>query len=310
MNNGAPGTLVSLLDGVIDYAGLFPPAEHDMDEMVRRFAAGLAGHASWMLGRVVVPITRLDEFEQAAAGLLPASDTEDPWCLSLLVSSAEDVALAADIDRLAAFNSCHCVPENGLALADVIELRAQTSDGIDQALDLLPDDVFPFFELAADEDNRGLIAALAGSEAAAKIRTGGVKPELNPSTRSVARFIHQCVQAGVPFKATAGLHHPLPNEEPTIPAHQQGFLNVFAAAVVVDSHKIDEDQVVELLDLIEGFSFEDDHMKVGDYKLSREQIEEARAGLAISFGCCSWEDPLADLQALGLLPRTDSVGSS
>lgn len=310
MTDGIRGTLVSLLDGVIDYAGLYPPAEHDMDEMVRRFAMGLSGSASWMLGRVVVPVGRLDEFEQAAAGHLPDSDTEDPWCLSVLVSAADDDTLPADIDRLATFNERHCHPANGLALADVIELKAHTPEGIDQALDLLPDDLFPFFELPAGEDNRGLITALAGSDAAAKMRTGGVKPELNPPTQAIARFIHQCVMAGVPFKATAGMHHPLPNDEPNIPAHQQGFLNVLSAAAVVQHHRIDEADVVDLLDLTEGFSFDDDHMQAGAFKLTREQVEDVRAGLAISFGSCSWEEPLADLQALGLLPRTDPVGSS
>ena len=180
MNKEAPGTLVSLLDGLIDYAGLYPPANLGMEDMVCQFNKGLSSEADWMLGRVIVPINRLDEFEKAAAACLPSVDTEDPWCLSVLVSAAGSDALAGDIEKLAAFNEHHCIPGNGLALADVIELRATSSEGIDQALDLLPDDLFPFFELPAGQDNRGLLAALAGSDAAAKIRTGGVKPELNP----------------------------------------------------------------------------------------------------------------------------------
>ncbi|MCH2133675.1 MAG: hypothetical protein MK116_07985 [Phycisphaerales bacterium] len=296
-------TLVSLLEGVVDYAGLYPPANHGMDEMVRRYAAGLAAPTSWMLARVIVPVNRLDEFEQAADGLLPRSDTEDPWCLSVLVSPAGSDTLERDIECLARFNERHCEAQHGLALADVVELRADSAEGVEDALDLLPDDLYPFFEVDTDEDSRGLLAALAGSDAAAKIRTGGIKPELNPPTEAVAKFIFNCAQAGVPFKATAGLHHPLPNDEPSIPAHQQGFLNVFAAAAAAQHLRIDEQEIAAMLDLIEGFHFEDEQMRVGETILTREQIEDTRAGLAISFGSCSWEEPVDDLTALGFLPR-------
>lgn len=310
MTDQVPGTLMSLLDGVIDYAGLFPPANCDMEEMVSNFARGLSSEADWMLGRVIIPLSKLDAFEHAVSSLLPTEDHEDPWCLSVLVSSAGSERLEADIETLALFNERHCEPGNGLALADVIELKGPSSEAIDDALDLMPDDLFPFFELDAEQDVRGLLAALAGSDAAAKMRTGGVTPELNPSTETVARFIHQCVLAGVPFKATAGLHHPLPNENASVPAHQQGFLNVFAASALAQSENLDVDQIVEVLDMIEGFSFDPDIMTVGQYSLSREQIEDSRAMMAISFGSCSWQEPLDDLRALGFLPRAQSVQSS
>ena len=307
MTDHIPGTLMSLLDGVIDYAGLYPPANCGMEEMVSNFAKGLASEADWMLGRVIVPVSRLDEFEAAAKSILPVDDESDPWCLSVLVSPAGTEQLESDIQSLAEFNERHCDAKNGMALADVIELKADTAEAIDDALDLMPDDLFPFFELDAQRDVRGLLAALAGSEAAAKIRTGGVKPELNPSTRTVAGFIQHCVQCGVPFKATAGLHHPLPNENTAVPAHQQGFLNVFSAAALAQSENLDLDELVDVLDLLEGFAFEMDAMKVGAYTLTREQIEDSRAMMAISFGSCSWLEPLEDLQSLGFLPRADAV---
>ncbi|MDG2094198.1 MAG: hypothetical protein P8J89_02885 [Phycisphaerales bacterium] len=310
MNAHVSGTLMSLLDGVIDYAGLFPPASCSMEEMVANFASGLGSEADWMIGRVIVPLSKLDAFEAAAGSLLPKEDHEDPWCLSVLVSPAGSDQLEKDIETLAQFNERHCEPDNGLALADVIELQGPSADAIDDALDLMPDDLFPFFELDTDQDVRGLLAALAGSDAAAKIRTGGIKPELNPSTQTVARFIHQSVQSGVAFKATAGLHHPLPNENSVVPAHQQGFLNVFTAAALAQAENLDVDGIIEVLDMIEGFEFGEEQMKIGQYTLSREQIEDSRAMMAVSFGSCSWQEPLDDLKALGFLPRSDTVQSS
>lgn len=310
MSDHVSGTLMSLLDGVIDYAGLFPPARCGMEEMVANFAKGLAGEADWMIGRVIVPLSKLDEFEAAAGSLLPTDDHEDPWCLSVLVSPAGSDQLETDIETLARFNERHCESANGLALADVIELAGPSAEAIDDALDLMPDDLFPFFELDAEEDVRGLLAALAGSDAAAKIRTGGIKPELNPSTETVARFIHQCVQSGVPFKATAGLHHPLPNENAAVPAHQQGFLNVFTAAALAQAEDLDVERIIEVLNMTEGFRFGPEEMEIGQYTLTREQIEDSRAMMAVSFGSCSWQEPLDDLKALGFLPRADTVQPS
>ena len=57
--------LRALLEGVFDYAGLFPPARLGMDETVRNYARYLDGERSWMLGRLIVPVARLDEFEAA-----------------------------------------------------------------------------------------------------------------------------------------------------------------------------------------------------------------------------------------------------
>jgi len=53
--------------------------------------------------------------------------------------------------------------------------KSPAPDQIDSAIELIPDDYFPFFEFPADiatnGDCRGFVAALAGHGAAAKIRT-------------------------------------------------------------------------------------------------------------------------------------------
>ena len=52
--------------GLVDYAGLFPPAALAMAEAARRYAAYLGSPEAWMLGRFVVPVERLDELADAA----------------------------------------------------------------------------------------------------------------------------------------------------------------------------------------------------------------------------------------------------
>ena len=53
----------SLFEGIIDYAGLFPPAKLPMDEAFARFVEHRSSEDGWMLARFVCPATRLDELE-------------------------------------------------------------------------------------------------------------------------------------------------------------------------------------------------------------------------------------------------------
>src|SRR5436190_17389433 len=50
-----------LLEGVIDYAGLFPPAKLPLDQALRNYARYRHEPEGWMLGRFVCPASRLVE---------------------------------------------------------------------------------------------------------------------------------------------------------------------------------------------------------------------------------------------------------
>ena len=69
----------SLLDGIIDYAGLFPPAKLPMDEAFRRFLDHRSSADGWMLARFVCPAARLDELE-------PLLESTDPSSLPTTLS--------------------------------------------------------------------------------------------------------------------------------------------------------------------------------------------------------------------------------
>src|SRR5262249_6827657 len=126
----------------------------------------------------------------------------------------------------------------------------------------------------------------------AKIRTGGVKPEVIPSAGDVAAFIVACAERMLPFKATAGLHHPIRAEylltyEPNAPqAVMHGFLNVFLAACFAWYGRRD---LEPLLDETGPSAFRfDDRAHWRDWSLDAAQVREARTQFAHAFGSCSF----------------------
>lgn len=298
-------TLRTLLAGLVDYAGLFPPANLDMRATAERYANARSGEHEWVLGRLICPASRLDELADAAAGLLPTGDRDEdaPWYVSAIIDGPLDGSLA----MIAAFNERHA--DGPTAVVDAVELKAPDTGFIDSAIEVIPDELFPFFEIPTGVDPRGPIAALAGAEAGAKIRCGGVTPDLIPDLARIAAFLSACVAADVPFKATAGLHHPLRGEhpltyEPDAPrATMHGFLNVFLTACLIHAHDIDEHTARAVLDAanIDDFIFRDDAIAWFDQRLTLDEIDAARQRLATSFGSCSFDEPVEDLSTLGLL---------
>jgi hypothetical protein len=147
------------------------------------------------------------------------------------------------------------------------------------------------------------------ADAYIKIRTGGLTPEAIPSTEDIADFLCEAAARRLPFKATAGLHHPLRSLRPLTyaPDCQQammhGFLNVFLAAAFA-WHRAKREVVLGILNETEAgaFQFGERAALWNGHKLSAQQIQEARRDFAHSFGSCSFEEPITDLRELDLLP--------
>ena len=59
-------SLRALLSGVVDYAGLFPPAQLPLDQAIRNYARYRQEADAWMLGRFVIPVSRLLEWDAFA----------------------------------------------------------------------------------------------------------------------------------------------------------------------------------------------------------------------------------------------------
>lgn len=290
----------TLMDGLVDYAGLFPPAAEEMREALENYAKYVAGNDASSLGRFIVPVTRLEELEREAADRLPHAHG-DAWRLSALIG--DDIPTA--IEKIHAFNRRHGRGSNGgKAVIDVVELKAASVDSIVGLKGAIPDSLTSYIEVPVLGDIDALVSAIARIGARAKIRTGGVTPEAFPSARAVIDFIVACRRAGVPFKATAGLHHPLRGEyrltyEPNSPrGTMYGYLNVFLAAALLD---IGAERDVAATALEESdpdsFAFSDDAIEWRGRRLTRQQLAHSRK-FAISFGSCSFREPIDELAQL------------
>ena len=81
-----------------------------------------------------------------------------------------------------------------------------------------------------------------------------------------------------------------------------GFLNVFLTAAFCFNGigAVDAPRLVSLEDAGE-LVFDDDGVAWGDYRLSTAEIERVRRRFAMSFGSCSFTEPVEDLTLLGLM---------
>ena len=290
--------LRALVAGLVDYAGLFPPAWLSMPEAAARYASYLESADAWVLGRFVVPTARLGELAVNAARYVASAP--HPWRLSALVG--DDVA--ADARRLRSFNASYV----GQLVVDAAEVKGADAEGIERATGALGDALDVYVEVPHEPDPRRLLEVVRRAGARAKIRTGGVTPDVFPSAAQVARFIVRCAELDVPFKATAGLHHALRGEHrltyqrDAASATMFGFLNVFVAAALASAGAGETDLVALLEERRStAFSFGGDGVRWRSQGVSLEQLVRARTSLAVAFGSCSFREPLDDLQELGLL---------
>jgi hypothetical protein len=290
--------LRALLSGIVDYAGLYPPAALDMATAVGNYATYAASADAWMLGRFIVPAARLGELENA----FTSTDSAMPLPMKLSVVLGTDVS--SDIESVRAFASEHAQRFS----VDAVEAKLATETAIDRATALTEGEFELFAEIPVDNDPRPLVAAMARAGTSAKIRTGGVTPDAFPSSANIVRFMRRCIDAGVRFKATAGLHHPLRAEFPLTYETSSprgvmfGYLNVFLAAAAV-AQGVSDDDACRILEETDAASIvaTDDALIWRGITLSGEQLVRTRVRVAVSFGSCSFREPVDELRSLSLV---------
>jgi hypothetical protein len=282
----------TLLAHVVDYAGLFPPAGLDMESAVRNYQDALGGENGWMLGAFVVPAPRLGVFVEAFEHVC-CGEREQPWTLSVVCAGEADQRAVEEFQEGAIF---------------LRSVESKTADRASAEAELrdLPASRFCYVEFPP-ERAPAILPMLAAKDGRAKLRTGGLKADAIPSVETVAGFLRACAAERVPFKATAGLHHPirglhLLSPEGAARATMHGFINLFLGAALA-WFGADETALWRTLEEEDATAFrvDDDVIRWHEHAMTADQLELVRRDFAISFGSCSFAEPVDDLTAMGWL---------
>jgi hypothetical protein len=252
---------MTLFDALVDDAGLFPPTSLHMSDALARHRADLAGHNPLLTHRFLCPTSRLDELRRHDPG---------PIRLGLIV----DTPVLPPLDRLT---------------IDLVEACLAPGETIGALAARLRPPAPLFVEVPPAEIARVVKTARRHG---LKVRCGGLTADAFPTPHELGEFVRLCVENGIRFKATAGLHHAVRHPDPTLGVYRHGFLNlVLATCAAVEGR--DPAHLLELGDRAELV------------RLARAVPEETAGrarSLLVGYGSCNTRAPVEDLQALGLVP--------
>lgn len=279
----------TLLVGLFDYAGLYPPASLSMLSAANNYLEYSRGRRARALGRFIVNLDRLEELKSVAG------DSFGQFRLSVIADEGGDWAAMASRGR-------------GGSPIGAVEVKCGSADDVKRLAGKMPSGVTTYFEIGMDAGGIEALKAIAEAGGHAKIRMGGVVPDAFPSIPDVVKMLEALAELRLPFKATAGLHHPvrsrraLTYKEQSPQGVMHGFMNVACAAVLLyfggDSSEAEalmgEQDPLAWRVSAEAIQWRDRSWTAG-------QLKEMRSRFLISIGSCSFEEPIHDLELLGWL---------
>jgi hypothetical protein len=320
---------LALFEGIIDYAGLFPPAALSMEDAFSRYLVHRQSGDGWMLARFVCPAGRLAELEDLLTDAAVEASKIEVAVLGRGGATLEDFVKATDED--AALIRTFLSRQGERATADVFEVRLPEAGGaavaVVKAWRSLTENgstaMTPFFEVSLLGDWRPRLPAAAAAIRDAtrkaggshrlglKIRCGGLDAAAIPEPMAVAAAIATCRNTGVPLKATQGLHHPFRHTDETLGAVVHGFLNLFTAGVLAHAHDLPVTRLTEVIADTDPQSFvvEADRLAWHDLEASAAEVAAARSGVLTTFGSCSFSGPRDDLEALAIIDPAKELSS-
>lgn len=279
----------TVLEDLIDYAGLYPPAALDLSKAVHNYRAYYNSKHSATLGRFVVDIDRLANLRASAGNY-----TRE---MRFSVIGAPD----------AVCNKVSQLIDDGFSIQSV-EIKTEDPREIERVRSRIPSSVTAYFEVPVQTEASAALEAISATGGRAKLRTGGLIAEAFPASEAIARRLATLVERRVPFKATAGLHHPIRSRRPFTYAHDSpvgmmhGFLNLICATAMIYFREEAIDPVALINEEDAGaFKVEADTIGWRSFQWSTDQMQEVRQKFFLSFGSCSFVEPMHDLEALGWL---------
>ncbi|WP_300682530.1 hypothetical protein [Nocardioides sp.] len=280
---------------LFDDAAIFPPGNLGLAEAVVAHRRHRRAPYAALVGPLVVDLPRLEELQRLTHLL-----GEEPLDLCLVVPDAAGAVTA--VEAMEAVGGWRSEAAAGLRLV-AIEVRVAEVAGLRAALAEVAalsgvaevgaegSGLTVVVELPRGPRSAAVIVDLAGTTYRAKIRTGGTEAAAYPDEAELADTLRALAEAGVRFKATAGLHHALRHTDPVTGFEEHGFLNLLAATDAA-ARGADGAEIAAVLAHRDATAL---------------LTLPARTGLPTtsaleSIGTCSIDQPVADLRRMGLIP--------
>lgn len=278
--------LHAFIDNIIDYAGLFPPANLDLKSVVDNYVKYMQEENSFILGKLICPINMLEAMGECLKG----HKLNNPIQVIGLVNqpnSSKNVEEAIDSFRK---------KYHKLAEISSLEVKFFADDTLSETTTL--NSMLPTFVEVKDLNQ---VDEIRKSGAGIKVRCGGVTPNDFPSSSSVASIILRCVDTETPLKFTAGLHHPIRHYSQEYACKMHGFVNIFGGTILAYKQKMDLHDLIHILDdeYAPHFTFDDDGFRWKDLSADCKMIESLRINALQGFGSCSFDEPITDIKTLG-----------
>mgnify|MGYP000845342726 FL=1 len=315
--------------GIIDYAGMYPPAVLGLKPAFANYIQYLESEDEWIISKFVCSVKSFsDIFAKKDVKKILDGYKGGRWIdFSILITGGQDQKefksmlekecgiirdiLAANTGKISV-SSLEAKISSGMintfANYSLKKLLNKSSEIIinydltgarlyvEPEINAKYETIFSkTAEAAAECDHKG-------GRAGFKLRTGGVTPDAFPTIEQVAAALDACKENQAHFKATAGLHHPVRHFNRTVGTKMHGFLNIFGAGILHFANTLSMKELKEILsdESSTGFVFSEDEFYWNDIAADAEKTMKARSGFVTSFGSCSFDEPREDLKNIGL----------
>jgi len=290
--------------GLIDYAGLFPPASKLIDEAVADYARLRSEDSRWIVGKFLCRASELEKLAAAAVRHMRRGDV--PWEVGAIFDMGPGVAAML-------VNDFQTEMSPALSVTSV-EAKTPRPDGdaiatTVESIGALDTDTAIFVEVVRGQSMGPQIEAIAvnlrsrGLRGGAKLRCGGLTALDFPTVEEVTDFLWTATNEQLPFKATAGLHQPIRHFDTDPDVWRHGFVNLLVASVACNEGADTETIGAIVAESDPGaFTVSAAAARWRDVYLPGSAIRRSRRNGLIAYGSCDIDEPisaLADLNFLG-----------
>ncbi len=278
--------LDAALHGLLDYAGLFPPAHLSVRAAIENYQQYASGPHAEVLACFVLSFSHLDALRS-----IPHSPAQFP------------LSLTGPFD--APWYEIEQLQRDGLRI-QMIEVKVSSAKQIRSIQEMLPAGTIRYFEIPLDSSTSTLLPAIANAEGRVKLRLGGVMDAAFPAPQLLAETLHAVAHHRLKFKATAGLHHPLRSIQPltyepnSALTRMHGFINLLSAAALLHlGGSVHQAEAVLLEEDPAEWTIAPDCIQWRDHRWPKALLREVRQCFLMSIGSCSFTEPMDELEALG-----------